>query len=324
MHQGLVGAGINEAAQKVLSNIKDPGLHQIASALLGAAAAKDAGGNAQAGASTAASGTKNNWFFIPPIVAALGEAIPYAAGAYLVATPEGRKIVDDTGKALVTWSADAGGFIDGYGKYLGNKWDDVTTWYNKTFNPPATDTSVTNVPTVLNNPANNPTIGGTTTEGAAPASSSTNLPLGDTNGGTSTTIPQTQQNNDPVITADSGSGKAQWYKPDGSINFPPNGGAIPGTEVTKTLDVGQTLGRYGNVGKDSDYVTPPGSTPGSLSLPPYTDTTKYTEYEVVKPIPEVTQSTVAPWGGDQGLGTQFKLPMPIKELIEKGYIREKK
>ena len=57
---GTVGAGINEAAQKVLSNIKDPGLHQIASALLGAAAAKVAGGNAQAGASTAASGTKNN------------------------------------------------------------------------------------------------------------------------------------------------------------------------------------------------------------------------------------------------------------------------
>ena len=61
---GAVGAGINEAAQKVLSNIKDPGLHQIASALLGAAAAKVAGGNAQAGASTAASGTKNNFYLV--------------------------------------------------------------------------------------------------------------------------------------------------------------------------------------------------------------------------------------------------------------------
>lgn len=57
---GAVGAGINEALQKELSNIKDPALHQWASALVGATASKVVGGNAQTGASTAVSGTKYN------------------------------------------------------------------------------------------------------------------------------------------------------------------------------------------------------------------------------------------------------------------------
>gem|GEM_PF-481006 len=59
---GAVGAGVNEAIQGELSKrFKDnPDMHQWASALVGAVAAKAVGGNAQTGASTAASGTKNN------------------------------------------------------------------------------------------------------------------------------------------------------------------------------------------------------------------------------------------------------------------------
>jgi filamentous hemagglutinin len=57
---GVVSAGVNEAIQKGLSNIKDPGLHQLASALVGGVAAKIVGGNASVGASVAASATKNN------------------------------------------------------------------------------------------------------------------------------------------------------------------------------------------------------------------------------------------------------------------------
>jgi hypothetical protein len=56
----VVGAGVNEAVQKGLSKIKDTGLHQLASALVGGVAAKIVGGNASAGASVAASATKNN------------------------------------------------------------------------------------------------------------------------------------------------------------------------------------------------------------------------------------------------------------------------
>ncbi|WP_223226255.1 hypothetical protein [Sporomusa sp. GT1] len=60
---GAMGAAVNEAVQKALAEkFKDnPAMHQWASAVLGAAAAKVVGGNAQTGASTAASGTKNNY-----------------------------------------------------------------------------------------------------------------------------------------------------------------------------------------------------------------------------------------------------------------------
>ncbi|SEP42887.1 hemagglutinin repeat-containing protein, partial [Propionispora vibrioides] len=59
---GAVGAGLNEAVQKELAEkFKDnPDLHQWASAIIGSAAAAVIGGDAQSGASTAVSGTKNN------------------------------------------------------------------------------------------------------------------------------------------------------------------------------------------------------------------------------------------------------------------------
>ncbi|WP_019555604.1 DUF637 domain-containing protein [Propionispira raffinosivorans] len=57
---GAVGARVNEAIQKELSKITDPDVHQWVSALVGATASKIVGGNAQTGASTAVSGTKNN------------------------------------------------------------------------------------------------------------------------------------------------------------------------------------------------------------------------------------------------------------------------
>ena len=58
---GATGAGLNEAVQNELAKIKDPGLHQLASAAIGAVASKLVGGNAQTGASAAMSGTKYNW-----------------------------------------------------------------------------------------------------------------------------------------------------------------------------------------------------------------------------------------------------------------------
>ena len=56
---GAIGAGLNEA---LINNLKglDPGTAQIVSNIIGAAAAKVAGGNALVGASAAASGTKWN------------------------------------------------------------------------------------------------------------------------------------------------------------------------------------------------------------------------------------------------------------------------
>ncbi len=57
---GAVGAGVNQAIQGELSKITDTALRQWASAVIGATATELVGGNAQSGASTAASGIKNN------------------------------------------------------------------------------------------------------------------------------------------------------------------------------------------------------------------------------------------------------------------------
>ena len=81
---GAVGAGLNEALIKNLKG-KDPGTAQIVSAIIGAAAAKVAGGSAAAGASATASGTKNN--------VALLAAVPEVAEVAAVASTQAPRII---------------------------------------------------------------------------------------------------------------------------------------------------------------------------------------------------------------------------------------
>ncbi|SMD03908.1 Haemagluttinin repeat-containing protein [Sporomusa malonica] len=57
---GATGAALNEAIQGELSKLNDPAVRQWASAIIGATASKVVGGDAQTGASTAVSGTRNN------------------------------------------------------------------------------------------------------------------------------------------------------------------------------------------------------------------------------------------------------------------------
>ena len=73
-----------------------------------------------------------------------------------------------------------------------------------------------------------------------------------------------------------------WYKPDGSINYPPNNGAVSGTEVNMTLKPGGALGRYGNIGEKSNFVTQIGADASKLALPPNTNPAIYQEFEVIK------------------------------------------
>lgn len=125
----------------------------------------------------------------------------------------------------------------------------------------------------------------------------------------------------PVFGAgDMGGSNTSWYKPDGSINYPPNNGAVLGTEVNMTLKPGDTFGRYGNIGEKSNFVTQTGTDASKLALPPNTDPTIYQEFEVIKEIPETIQSEIAPWGDSPGGGLQYELPKPILQLIKEGYI----
>ena len=97
---GAVGAGLNEA---LINNLKglDPALAQAISALIGAAAAKIVNGDATAGATAAASGTKHNFFggaaagsITPQIMAALtGYVIVVSAGVQYIQNTATNEIV---------------------------------------------------------------------------------------------------------------------------------------------------------------------------------------------------------------------------------------
>lgn len=115
-------------------------------------------------------------------------------------------------------------------------------------------------------------------------------------------------------------GTNKWINPDGSIKWPPNNGAVAGTEKTITLKIGTILGRYGS--DKGYYVTNPGADPTTLSLSPTTDLTHYTEYIVKRDIQGVISATIAPWFDQPGGGVQYLLPKMIKILVEKGYIRK--
>lgn len=117
-----------------------------------------------------------------------------------------------------------------------------------------------------------------------------------------------------------GGTKTSWYKADGTINYPPNNGAVPGTEVNISLKPGDTLGRYGNVGDKSNFVTQTGANADKLALPPTTDPNIYQEFKVIKEIPNTVQAEIAAWGDSAGGGLQYELPMPILQLIREGYI----
>lgn len=117
-----------------------------------------------------------------------------------------------------------------------------------------------------------------------------------------------------------GSQPNSWYNSDGSLNYPPNNGAVVGTDKNITLEVGKRLGRYGEIKNNSQYVTDANSSPNTLSLPPNTDPNLYTEFEVIKSIPKTTSSIVAPWGTSPGGGTQYYLPNDINWLLRNGYI----
>ncbi|QIK87140.1 TNT domain-containing protein [Erysipelothrix sp. HDW6B] len=117
-----------------------------------------------------------------------------------------------------------------------------------------------------------------------------------------------------------GTGNTSWYNEDGSINYPPNDGAVPGSEKTVTLNTGESVGRYGGIGENSKFVTQSGASSDSLSLPPNTDPSTYQNIKILKPIEGVTQSIVAPWGDSSGGGLQYVLPKPIQWYIINGYM----
>ena len=112
-----------------------------------------------------------------------------------------------------------------------------------------------------------------------------------------------------------------WLQSNGKPNYPPNNGAVLGTEVNQTLEVGTKIGRYGEIGPNSSFVTDTVSTASELSLPPWTDPSTYQEFTVIKPIVNVVGAEVEAWAGSTGGGMQYVLPQTIIQLQQEGYIK---
>jgi filamentous hemagglutinin len=101
--------------------------------------------------------------------------------------------------------------------------------------------------------------------------------------------------------------------------WPPNrGGYYSVPDII--LDKGMMLDRYGNM--DGSFLSPINTPFESRALPPSYRNRPLLQYEVIKPIPGVTQSKVLPWFGQQGMGTQFELPLPVRWYLDNEYLKE--
>ena len=101
--------------------------------------------------------------------------------------------------------------------------------------------------------------------------------------------------------------------------WPPNDGAL-GPVETVTLEPGSFVDRYGL--PRGKYLSPVGTPYSMRALPPGTDSAPYTVYEVVKPIENVSKSKIAPWFGELGLGTQYKLENSVQSYMDSGHLRK--
>ena len=97
--------------------------------------------------------------------------------------------------------------------------------------------------------------------------------------------------------------------------WPANGGAL-GEWVDVFAIKGAKLDRIG--GLEGNYVAPFGTPFNMRALP---SDGIYRAFEVLKPFP-MKASTTAPAFNQIGLGTQYKTPVGVGNLIELGYLKQ--
>lgn len=97
--------------------------------------------------------------------------------------------------------------------------------------------------------------------------------------------------------------------------YPPNDGFL--SRSSGQLRKGEKFQRYGSDG--GTFAAPAGTPKEALSLPPQ-NTGVASNWEVLESIP-VDKGPAAPWFGQPGGGTQYQLPMSIKDLEKNGFIR---
>ena len=122
------------------------------------------------------------------------------------------------------------------------------------------------------------------------------------------------------------SGFSDFIKAEGQVQenlqiWPPNKGQL-GPVSTVELQPGTLIDRYGS--PRGSFVAPQGTSFSERALPSYyEDNVPFFQYEVVKPLPNATQSKVLPWFGQKGLGIQFELEKPIQWYLDNGFLEQK-
>ena len=117
----------------------------------------------------------------------------------------------------------------------------------------------------------------------------------------------------------------QFSKAEGAVQenlglWPPSRGAYGPVEKV-TLPTGKIVDRYGYPG--GSFVSPAGVPFEQRALPSSYETTKpYFQYEILKPIDDVSQGKILPWFGQKGQGTQYELPKPVQWYLDKDYLKE--
>ncbi len=116
----------------------------------------------------------------------------------------------------------------------------------------------------------------------------------------------------------------EWYDPkDGKLRWPPEDG-FDGKPVNSTLKPGAKIDRYsGDTGvyDTGKYLSPEGASFGSRALPYDRKAQEYAVYEVVKPIP-VKSGKAAPWFGETGGATQYKMEQSVGDLVKSGHLKQ--
>jgi RHS repeat-associated protein len=135
---------------------------------------------------------------------------------------------------------------------------------------------------------------------------------------TTTTGPTTTNNTAAAISNENGFVDVSNRREFGIKNYPPNNGAVSGTENLEYLQEGVKIDRYGSL--NGTYASPSGTPLELRSLPP-SNSGVLNSYEVIKPFP-VQSSTISPWYNQPGGGIQYKLPKNINWLLENGFLKK--
>ncbi|RKR73937.1 glycohydrolase toxin TNT-related protein [Frondihabitans australicus] len=113
-------------------------------------------------------------------------------------------------------------------------------------------------------------------------------------------------------------GYAQWKWPDGDHGF------LNGVSKPNSLTVGQQITRLSAKGADGRFATDPGTSFGSMSLPPDRLAPNFvtTKYEVLKPLPPfIREGAIDPGFEQAGMGKQYFFPKGIDQLVKDGYLK---